>query len=328
MTPTLPPQASLPAPLPAIVPLPVPLPSQLLVTSVVRTNCHNQPCMRAAHRSCSSQMCKKCCIIRMGGCHLADHKMERLSARQQEKFQVAPVKVVTPYPSVAHTLPQIRNPFPPSPTLEVLDGLYASDPTSVFLEQQGRINEAKRVEEQWQLELEVLEEVDYQMAVAQSLELPYIAPATSSSSSLFTLVGTTTPSNPSTPTPICTIPHNTLNITQHMNEDWMRAVTTPSNPSTPTPICTIPHNALNITQHMNEDWMRAVTTPSNPSTPTPIRTIPHNTLNITQHMNKDWMRPVEDKTKMPRRLNWEGGGNCFTIVFWDQVRILLKFLFE
>jgi len=191
----------------------------------------------------------------MGGCLLVDHKMERLSARQREKLQVAPVKVVaTPYPQVGHTsstLPSMHNPLPPSSTLDVLDGLYASNATSVFLEQQGRINEVKRVEEQRQLDLDVLEEADYQMAVAESLDLPYIVPATSSSSSLSTLVGTTTPS-------------------------------------------TLP-------------------------TPTTIRTIPHNALNITQHMNKDWMRPVEDKTKMPRRLNWEGGGNCFTIIFWEQV---------
>ena len=48
---------------------------------------------------------------------------------------------------------------------------------SIFLEQQEHVNEANRVEEQEQLTLDAQEEVNYQMAVAQSLDLSYISPA-------------------------------------------------------------------------------------------------------------------------------------------------------
>ena len=242
------PPALPPAPPPSLpVVLPTQLPSQPLASSISRTKCGNHPCGRVAHRSCLNHMCKQCCIICAGGCHLADHKTSRLSTRQQEKLQVA---LPTPY-----FLP-VPDPRPRSPTSisDALDGLYSSNPTTIFLGQEGRINEVKQVEEQRQVDLKAREEADYQMAIAQSLDLPYMAPTTST---------------------------------------------------------TLPTSSISrLSGH---------------SAPQPT---PRNVSNITQHMNKDWMRPVEDKTKIPRRPNREGGDNCFTIIFWDKVRILANVLHQ
>ena len=91
---------------------------------------------------------------------------------------------------------------------------------TIFLGQEGHINEVKQVEKQRQVDLEAREEADYQMAIAQSLDLPYMAPTTSTThllptSSIGQLGGHSAPQ----PTP-----RNVSNITQHMNKDWMQPV--------------------------------------------------------------------------------------------------------
>jgi len=102
------PPALPPAPPPSLpVVLPTQLPSQPLASSISRTKCGNHPCGRVAHRSCLNHMCKQCCIICAGGCHLADHKTSRLSTRQQEKLQVAlPAPYFLPVPD-----PRPRSPI-------------------------------------------------------------------------------------------------------------------------------------------------------------------------------------------------------------------------
>ena len=65
---------------------------------------------------------------------------------------------------------------------------------------------------------EECEEQEFQMAIAESLGVPYTVPDESRASSSRS---TSVTSNPAPPK-VQTIPYQPPNITQHMNESWMR----------------------------------------------------------------------------------------------------------
>ena len=266
---TLPPlQIQMPSPArTAVQPLPSPIPPQL-ATSTARSKCANL-CARAPHRACSNQMCKQCCVIRKGGCQLQGHKPERLSARQREKLQVN--QLVSPA-NTSGSLPPLD-----SSVIEALQGLYRSNPTSAFVNQDLE-----------QLDLEAQEEVNYQRAIASSLDLPFITPLVIP--------------RPSTSTKLETPPHSPS----------ARAIASSLDLPFITPLV-IPRPSM---------FTELETPPHSPSAQNPVHTVPYKSSGITQHMNEDWMRPVEDKTKKPRRPNLKSNDNCFTIIFWDEVRVL------
>jgi hypothetical protein len=104
--------------------------------------------------------------------------------------------------------------------LQTLDSLISSNPTAQFLEQQSQLAQEKSMQEEHALRTEAQEEADYQLALARSLDLPFITPTAPAN-----VVAISGPSKPPTPIPaVRTVPHPVPKITQHMNEVWMRPV--------------------------------------------------------------------------------------------------------
>jgi hypothetical protein len=216
--PKSPPETPFPIPTPPhVVPPPALSPALPLQfpapPSLVRVIC---ACSRPAHRSCSNLKCKKCCITQASGCLLRDHNVGKLSSDKPRKFANP-----NPNPSLnsAGSAPNLLLLHDTS-ILQTLDSLTSSNPTAQFLEQQSRLEQEKSTQEQHALDMEAQEEADYQLALARSLDLPFIthtAPANG--------VAVSGPSKSPTPIPaIHTVPNPVPKITHHMNEVWMRPV--------------------------------------------------------------------------------------------------------
>ncbi len=122
---------------------------------------------------------------------------------------------MTPPPSTSHSaLPSLD-----FETFRSLELLTANNPTVKLIQQGGDIEDSERIRREREQQLVTQEEADYQRAIANSLGVPYITPMTPNP---VNLASGSSASSATVPNTVRTIPYRPPNITQHLNDDWMR----------------------------------------------------------------------------------------------------------